>query len=188
MVIEEGSIPSALAPILPALFTVGADKFGDDTDRGVLDFIAERARRRQSLLFGAYQGAINRTQTYLVMSHDDGKGRISLDEGRVEAFVAEGGGAADLREDRAELAQGDAGDGRELHAQSAHRDDLREEPHHGAPARRLASWGGIAAPASSTTSARCSTGVPRRGPTRCSPGYTCATGRSSRVRSASIRY
>jgi cholesterol oxidase len=80
MVIEEGSIPSSLAPILPALFTVGADKFGDDTDRGVIDLIAERARRRQSLLFGAYQGALNRTQTYLVMSHDDGKGRIELDE------------------------------------------------------------------------------------------------------------
>lgn len=80
MVIEEGSIPSSLAPILPALFTVGADKFGDDTDRGIVDLIAERARRRQSLLFGAYQGALNRTQTYLVMSHDDGNGRIELDE------------------------------------------------------------------------------------------------------------
>jgi cholesterol oxidase len=84
MVIEEGSIPSALAPLLPALFTVGADKFGEDTDRGVLDFIAERTRRRQSLLLGAYQGAINRTQTYLVMSNDDGKGRITLDEGRLK--------------------------------------------------------------------------------------------------------
>ena len=84
MVIEEGSLPSALAPILPALFTFGADKFGDDTDRGVLDFLAERARRRQSLLLGAYQGAVNRTQTYLVMSHDDGKGRISLDEERLK--------------------------------------------------------------------------------------------------------
>lgn len=84
MVIEEGSIPSALAPILPALFTVGADKFGDDTDRGVLDFLAERTRRRQSLLFGSYQGAVNRTQTYLVMSHDDGKGRITLDQERLK--------------------------------------------------------------------------------------------------------
>ncbi|MCZ7594881.1 MAG: alpha/beta fold hydrolase [Hyphomicrobium sp.] len=83
MVIEEGSIPSSLAPILPALLSVGADKFGEDTDRGVIDFLAERARRRQSLLFGAYQGAVNRTQTYLVMSHDDGRGRIALDEGKL---------------------------------------------------------------------------------------------------------
>lgn len=84
MVIEEGSIPSALAPILPALLTIGGDKLGEDTDRGIIDFLAERARRRQSLLFGAYQGAVNRTQTYLVMSHDDGKGRITLDNGRLK--------------------------------------------------------------------------------------------------------
>ncbi len=84
MVIEEGSIPSALAPILPALLAAGGDKFGDDTDRGVIDFLGERARRRQSLLFGAYQGAVNRTQTYLVMSHDDGKGRMALDDGRLK--------------------------------------------------------------------------------------------------------
>ena len=84
MVIEEGSIPSALAPILPALLSAGGDKFGEDTDRGVIDFLGERARRRQSLLFGAYQGAVNRTQTYLVMSHDDGKGRMALDEGRLK--------------------------------------------------------------------------------------------------------
>ena len=53
--------------------------------RGVIDFIAERTRRRQSLLFGAYQGAVNRTQTYLVMSHDDGNGRIADEGGRYAA-------------------------------------------------------------------------------------------------------
>lgn len=84
MVIEEGSIPSALAPVLPALLSAGGDKFGEDTDRGVIDFLAERARRRQSLLFGAYQGAANHTQTYLVMSHDDGRGRMKLDGGRLK--------------------------------------------------------------------------------------------------------
>lgn len=83
MVIEEGSIPSALAPVLPALLTTGADQLGEDTDKGVLDALEERARRRQSLLFGAYQGAVNHTQTYLVMSHDDAKGRIALEDGKL---------------------------------------------------------------------------------------------------------
>ena len=84
MVIEEGSIPSGLAPVLPALMAAGAARFGEDMDKGLLDALEERARERQSLLFGPYQGAIHRTQTYLVMSHDDGKGRIGLDDGRLE--------------------------------------------------------------------------------------------------------
>ncbi len=83
MVIQEGSIPAGLAPVLPALMAAGAAHFGEDMDKGILDGLEERARERQSLLFGAYQGAINRTQTYLVMSHDDGKGRIALDNGRL---------------------------------------------------------------------------------------------------------
>ena len=78
MVIEEGSIPSGLAPVLPTLMAAGADKFGKDMDRGLLDSMEEHARERQSLLFGPYQGAIHRTQTYLVMSHDYGDGQIAL--------------------------------------------------------------------------------------------------------------
>jgi len=84
MVIEEGSIPAGLAPVLPALMAAGAAQFGQDTDKGILDALEERARQRQSLLFGAYEGAVYRTQTYLVMAHDDGKGRIGLQDGRLE--------------------------------------------------------------------------------------------------------
>lgn len=83
MVIEEGSIPSGLAPVLPALMAAGAAQFGEDLDKGVLDALEEKARERQSLLLGAYRGAINRTQTYLVMSHDDAGGRVALDDGKL---------------------------------------------------------------------------------------------------------
>ena len=79
MVIEEGSIPAGLAPLLPALMAGGA-KHWHDTDKGIIDALEERGRERQSLLFGAYQGAVYRTQTYLVMSHDDAKGRITLEK------------------------------------------------------------------------------------------------------------
>jgi len=84
MVIEEGSIPSGLAPVLPAIMAAGAARFGEDMDSGILDALEERARERQSLLFGAYQGAVNRTQTYLVMSHDGAGGRIALEDGRLK--------------------------------------------------------------------------------------------------------
>jgi cholesterol oxidase len=86
MVIQEGSIPSGLAPILPALFSSGAGLLGDDTDSGLRDALDETGRSARSLLFGAYEGAVNHTQTYLVMSHDDAGGRITLhdDTARVE--------------------------------------------------------------------------------------------------------
>lgn len=83
MVIEEGSIPSGLAPVLPALMAAGAARYGQDLDKGLLDALEERAREHQSLALGAYQGAMNRTQTYLVMSHDDAGGRIALGDGKL---------------------------------------------------------------------------------------------------------
>ena len=82
-VIEEGVIPSALAPLLPGMFATGAALFGQDTDDG--DDAEEAFRRLQSTLLGAYQGAIHNTQTYLVMSHDDGAGRLTLNtRGRID--------------------------------------------------------------------------------------------------------
>ncbi len=80
LIIEEGSIPSGLAPLLPALFAGGSVVFGDDTDFGLADEANEAAHGMQSLFLGAYKGALNRTQTFLVMSHDGGAGRMELEE------------------------------------------------------------------------------------------------------------
>ena len=79
MVIEEGSLPGAIAPLLPAAMAAGAATLGQDTDDGFLDEIQEAARRWESKLRGAKYGAIANTQTYLVMTHDDAAGRIRLD-------------------------------------------------------------------------------------------------------------
>lgn len=84
MVIEEGSLPSPLAPLLPGLFIGGNVLFGEDTDGGVSDESDEAFRRLQSLAEGAYSGALNSTQTYLVMSHDDGQGKLRLIGDRLE--------------------------------------------------------------------------------------------------------
>lgn len=83
-VIEEGSIPSGLAPILPALFVGGAGIFGRDTDFSLSDEVGEARRAAKSLVFGAYEGSVNHTQTYLVMSHDDSAGRIALKNDRAD--------------------------------------------------------------------------------------------------------
>jgi cholesterol oxidase len=81
MVIEEGSIPGALSPLLPKLMATGAS-LGRDTDFDLHDNLDEAAREVQSLLLGAYDGAIRNTQTFLVMSHDDGGGSITLHNDR----------------------------------------------------------------------------------------------------------
>ncbi|MGH0256294.1 alpha/beta fold hydrolase [Sinorhizobium meliloti] len=78
MVIEDGSIPGALSPVLPSLM-VGGGALAEDADFGFADEISETARATESLLFGAYSGAVRNTQTFLVMSHDDGGGKIVLD-------------------------------------------------------------------------------------------------------------
>ncbi len=84
MVIEEGSIPSGLAPILPATMAGGARAFGVDTDFGVKDELDEAARQAMSLVFGAYHGAVHNTQTFLVMAHDGAGGRLQLENDKLE--------------------------------------------------------------------------------------------------------
>ncbi|MTI87737.1 MAG: alpha/beta fold hydrolase [Balneolaceae bacterium] len=80
MVIEEGVIPGPLSAAMPKAFKIFSRLLGKDTDSG--DSLAEKWREVISLFRGAYRGALNNTQTYLVMSHDDGKGKIHLEDGR----------------------------------------------------------------------------------------------------------
>jgi cholesterol oxidase len=83
MVIEEGAIPGALRPFLPAAFALVSRLVGTDTDEGIGDRIRELGREIGGLLGGSGSGAVHATQTYLVMTHDDGDGRIVLDGDRV---------------------------------------------------------------------------------------------------------
>ena len=79
IILEEGSIPSGLAPFLPALMAAGGIT-GEDTDGGFADEIAEKKRGIASLLRGAYHGAVHNTQTFLAMSHDDAGGVMKLED------------------------------------------------------------------------------------------------------------
>ncbi|WP_248795245.1 GMC family oxidoreductase N-terminal domain-containing protein [Pseudomonas sp. MWU13-2105] len=80
MVIEEGSIPGALGrPMVPAMAGF-AGMIGEATDKGVSAELHYKARELESFLRGPYYGALHNMQTYLIMSHDDGKGRMLLDD------------------------------------------------------------------------------------------------------------
>jgi cholesterol oxidase len=83
MVIEEGALPGPLVPIYPKVLATAAKAFGKDMDSGWWDLVRERGREMESLLRGAYKGAIANTQTYLVMTHDDASGRMYLEDDRI---------------------------------------------------------------------------------------------------------
>ncbi len=83
MIIEEGSLPGAIAGILPLSFAIAAKMDGKDTDTGIVDFVKEAGRELDSVVRGAYHGAVHNTQTYLVMTHDDCKGKLELDDDRL---------------------------------------------------------------------------------------------------------
>ncbi len=84
MTLEEGSIPAPIAPLLTSAFISLSRLMGNDTDEGRQDRVAEKKREAVSLLKGPYRGALNNTQVYLVMTHDDGNGSMHLDNDRLE--------------------------------------------------------------------------------------------------------
>ncbi len=83
MSIEEGSVPGALSPMLPIVFSTVGKLIGKDTDEGLVDYVGEKKRELESLIRGSYHGAVNNTQIYLIMTHDSGNGVMSLEDDRL---------------------------------------------------------------------------------------------------------
>jgi cholesterol oxidase len=78
MVLQDGVLPAAFAPAMPALLEFAATTGGKDLDHGFFDKLRELGREAQSLVEGPRHGAIAQTQTYLVMTHDDASGRLAI--------------------------------------------------------------------------------------------------------------
>jgi cholesterol oxidase len=68
MIVQEGVMPSALAPLLPVFFISGGRLLG----------------AAQSLIEGVYKGPLSHLHTFFVVSHDDAAGRITLDNGSAQ--------------------------------------------------------------------------------------------------------
>ncbi len=83
IIVEEGSPPGALAVPMPEVLTAIGTVIGKDTDPGFKDRIDEKFREWQSLLLGARHGATRNTVVYLVDAHDDGNGRMYLQDDRL---------------------------------------------------------------------------------------------------------
>jgi cholesterol oxidase len=75
---EEGSIPAPIVSLMNlSLMSLSAD-IGHDTDHSFSDWLRDCTEEASSLIRGPYHGATAKTQTYLVMTHDDGKGVMHL--------------------------------------------------------------------------------------------------------------
>ncbi|MEZ0278756.1 MAG: GMC oxidoreductase [Methylibium sp.] len=70
MIIQEGVLPSALAPLLPVFFISGGRLLG----------------AAQSLIKGVYQGPLSHLHTFFVVSHDSAAGRIALEGGKAQVL------------------------------------------------------------------------------------------------------
>jgi cholesterol oxidase len=79
LIIEEGSIPGAIAAMLPVAMDAASYENLDDTTASV----ARRLRELAEIPLGSHHGPVDRTLTYLVMSTDDSGGRIVLEDDRV---------------------------------------------------------------------------------------------------------
>lgn len=80
LIVAEGSIPGALASLLPAAFGLASAIEGQPAPANLWDRMKATARAVQSDLFGAYTGAVQNTQTYLVTGHDSDRGKLRLVE------------------------------------------------------------------------------------------------------------
>jgi cholesterol oxidase len=79
----ECALPSAFASALPALLAPGAAVFGEHEKRTLADELEAMERATDSLLKGAYQGAVHNTQTFLAVGHDAGNGVMRLEDDRL---------------------------------------------------------------------------------------------------------
>ncbi|WP_209331840.1 GMC family oxidoreductase N-terminal domain-containing protein [Lunatimonas salinarum] len=83
MTLEEGTVPGPIRTIMPKALIAFSRLMGKDTDRGIKDYWKEKWREVRSLLLGSFHGAVKHTQIYLVMTHDDGNGEMTLEDGKL---------------------------------------------------------------------------------------------------------
>ncbi|GEO07709.1 GMC family oxidoreductase N-terminal domain-containing protein [Segetibacter aerophilus] len=80
IVIEDGNVPGAVAPaITPSMLAI-SKLFGKEHADGIVDFAKKKARELDSMVRGPHHGAVEHTQAFLVMAHDDGNGKMSLED------------------------------------------------------------------------------------------------------------
>jgi cholesterol oxidase len=84
MVIEDGNIPGPLAGTITGPMVAISKLFGHEPGGDFSEKMHRKIREAESVVRGPYHGALNNTQAFLVMTHDDGKGVMKLEKDRLE--------------------------------------------------------------------------------------------------------
>jgi cholesterol oxidase len=85
MTLEEGSVPGPIRGIMPGTLLTFSRLFGLNKDRVFSDsFFKRKWREIVSMVRGPFYGAINHTQIYLVMTHDDGNGDMVFENDQLQ--------------------------------------------------------------------------------------------------------
>ncbi|KAF9961326.1 hypothetical protein BGZ65_010886 [Modicella reniformis] len=86
-VVEEGAIPAQAAFFLRSIYQVMSENSSKSTktaqDLSFQEKIGRNVREWSSYLAGVYRGAMANTQTFLIMSHDDARGELQLQDDRI---------------------------------------------------------------------------------------------------------
>lgn len=85
MTFEEGSIPAPIATVVNMAMAPLAQFSGVRAQKEKFGaWVSDMMEEAESLLGGPYKGAIRKMQTYLVMTHDDGNGKLELNNDRLD--------------------------------------------------------------------------------------------------------
>jgi cholesterol oxidase len=84
MVIEDGNIPGPLSGAITGSMIAISKLFGHEPAGNLSEKMHRKLREAESVVRGPYHGALNNTQAFLVMTHDDGKGVMKLENDRLE--------------------------------------------------------------------------------------------------------
>ncbi|MFT3908518.1 MAG: GMC family oxidoreductase [Ferruginibacter sp.] len=83
MVIEDGNIPGPLASTITASMVTISKLFGKAPGGSFSQKLHFKLRELKSILGWHYYGALNNTQAFLTMTHDDGNGVMRLENNRL---------------------------------------------------------------------------------------------------------
>jgi cholesterol oxidase len=80
MVIEDGNVPGPVSSVMTPSMVAISKLFSKEDSDNLGEALKRKAREMESIVRGPYHGAVNHTQAFLVMTHDDGNGKMSLEK------------------------------------------------------------------------------------------------------------